>query len=229
MTVHLNHFEPHAEVLSRSPSSSDFAATRGFYRNSIKRIVDILLVVLASPVFVPLVAFLAILVWRDGGQPFYRQRRVGKDGRTFWMWKLRSMVTDADALLDGYLATNPEARAEWETSQKLDDDPRITRLGGFLRRSSFDELPQLWNVIRGDMSLVGPRPMMPCQQVLYPGTAYYRLRPGVTGFWQISQRNRSSFASRAKFDAAYDRKMSLITDLRVILGTIRVVFLCTGK
>jgi exopolysaccharide production protein ExoY len=215
MTVHLNHFEPHAEVLTRSPSPSDA--------------VEILLVLISLPVILPLIAVLAFFVRRDGASPFYCQRRVGLDGRVFWMWKLRSMVPDADALLDGHLAANPAARAEWETAQKLTNDPRITRMGHFLRRSSFDELPQLFNVLRGDMSLVGPRPMMPCQQVLYPGSSYYRLRPGITGFWQISHRNRSSFASRAKFDAAYERKLSLLTDLKVLLGTIRVVFLCTGR
>jgi lipopolysaccharide/colanic/teichoic acid biosynthesis glycosyltransferase len=126
------------------------------------------------------------------------------------------------------LAANSSARAEWNTTQKLVNDPRITRIGSFLRKSSMDELPQLLNVLRGDMSLVGPRPMMPCQQVLYPGQAYYRLRPGITGFWQISQRNLCSFANRAKFDSRYEAKMSLVTDLRVLLGTIRVVLRCTG-
>ena len=194
-----------------------------------KRELDVLLVLIALPIILPLVAILALLVCLDGGKPFYTQRRIGIDGRMFRMWKLRSMIPNAEALLEDYLATNPEARAEWETSQKLSNDPRITRLGRVLRRTSFDELPQLWNVLRGDMSLVGPRPMMPCQQVLYSGQAYYRLRPGVTGFWQISQRSRSSFASRAKFDAVYERKMSLGTDLKVLLGTVRVVLACTGR
>ncbi len=228
MTVHLNHFEPHAEVLTRSSVSTPPVPNR-IYRNAVKRGFDIALVVIALPIILPLVGILALLVWLDGGKPFYSQSRVGLDGRMFRMWKLRSMVPNADALLDGYLAANPEAQREWTTTQKLANDPRITRLGKFLRRSSFDELPQLWNVLRGDMSLVGPRPMMPSQQVLYPGRAYYRLRPGVTGFWQISQRNRCSFASRAKFDAAYERKMSLGTDLKVLLGTVRVVLACTGR
>ena len=229
MTVHLNHFEPHAEILTRAESTSADFAGGSLYRSRVKRGLDLLLVVIATPLILPLVALLAFMIWRDGGRPFYCQRRIGRNGRPFWMWKLRSMVPDADALLDGHLAANPTARAEWETTQKLANDPRITRLGCFLRRSSLDELPQLWNVLRGDMSLVGPRPMMPSQQMLYPGVAYYRLRPGITGFWQISRRNLSSFASRAKFDAAYERRMSFGTDLRVLLGTVRVVLACTGR
>ena len=104
-----------------------------------------------------------------GGRPFYSQVRVGKGGKPFRMWKLRSMVNDADARMETYLAENPDARAEWDSTQKLRNDPRVTRFGQFLRRSSLDELPQLWNVLKGDMSLVGPRPMMLNQQSLYPG------------------------------------------------------------
>jgi exopolysaccharide production protein ExoY len=228
MTIHLTDFDRPAE--SHLPVSRAVGfAHGGFYRSTLKRIFDILLVLTFAPILLPLVVLLALLVWRDGSNPFYRQWRVGLDGRAFLMWKLRSMVPDADAQLETHLAANPAARAEWDRSQKLTNDPRITRLGRFLRRTSFDELPQLWNVLKGDMSLVGPRPMMPCQQMLYPGTAYYRLRPGVTGFWQISSRNRSSFANRAKFDACYERKVSFWTDLRVLLGTVRVVLRCTGQ
>jgi len=201
----------------------------GLYRSAFKRALDILLVLVFAPILVPLVALLALLVWRDGSNPFYKQWRIGLDGRVFLIWKLRSMVPDADAQLEAHLAANPAARAEWDRSQKLMNDPRVTPLGRLLRRTSLDELPQLWNVLKGDMSLVGPRPMMPDQQKLYPGTAYYRLRPGVTGFWQISSRNRSSFANRSKFDACYERKLSLGTDLRVLLSTVRVVMRCTGQ
>jgi exopolysaccharide production protein ExoY len=188
-----------------------------------------MLVIIALPIILPLVGLLAGLVWLDGGKPFYCQHRIGLNGRLFRMWKLRSMVPNAEALLEKHLAADPVARAEWATSQKLTNDPRITRFGRFLRRTSLDELPQLWNVVLNDMSLVGPRPMMPCQQVLYPGRAYYRLRPGVTGFWQISKRNMSSFASRAKFDACYERRMSLQTDLMVIMATVQVILRCTGR
>ena len=227
MTIHLTGFEPQ-ERLSNKIAAISAAPRPGLYRNRMKRTLDIALVLIALPAVLPLILVLSLLVWREGGNPFYFQKRVGLNGRQFWMWKLRSMVPDADAKLEAHLATDPAARAEWNSSQKLVADPRITPLGRILRRSSLDELPQLLNVLRGDMSLVGPRPMMPCQEMLYPGRAYYRLRPGITGFWQISQRNRCSFADRAKFDAVYENRLSLRTDLKVLLGTVRVVLRCTG-
>ncbi len=200
-----------------------------FYRASAKRWLDAVLVILAAPLLAPVVAVLALIVARDGGQPFYWQKRLGQGGRIFWMVKLRTMVPDAKARLEAHLARDPAARAEWDERQKLADDPRITAFGRLLRRTSLDELPQLWNVLKGDMSLVGPRPMMPEQCDLYPGTAYYRLRPGVTGFWQISARNSSSFAARAHFDSAYDQRVSLRTDIAVLIRTVRVVLRCTGQ
>jgi len=171
---------------------------------------------------------LALAVLLQGGRPFYRQDRVGQGGRIFRLWKLRTMVPDAEARLEAHLAASPEARAEWDHCQKLKDDPRITPLGRLLRRSSMDELPQLWNVLRGDMSLVGPRPMMPCQQPLYPGQAYYALRPGITGPWQVSARNESGFADRARYDADYLSRVSFATDLRLLAATVRVVLRSTG-
>jgi len=229
MTIHLTNFERQSESHRPLSTGASPKVKSGIYRDALKRGLDVFLVLIFLPIILPLVGLLALLVWRDGGNPFYKQLRVGLDGRIFTMWKLRSMVPDAEALLQAHLAANPAAQEEWDRTQKLARDPRITRFGYLLRRSSLDELPQLWNVLKGDMSLVGPRPMMPCQQTLYPGSAYYRLRPGVTGFWQISSRNRSSFADRAKFDALYERKVSLWTDLRVLFGTVRVVLRCTGQ
>ena len=138
------------------------------------------------------------------------------------------MVSNADALLEQHLACDPAAREEWNRTQKLRHDPRITPIGRMIRKSSLDELPQLWNVLVGDMSLVGPRPMMVDQQEIYPGTAYYALRPGITGFWQTSVRNESSFAERAGFDAAYLRDLSFRTDLHILMRTVRVVLRGTG-
>ena len=198
------------------------------YADIFKRVFDITLVVLALPAVIPLVGLLALLVVLDGHGPFYRQKRVGRDGRLFDLWKLRSMVPDAEAALARHLDADAVARQEWDTHQKLRHDPRVTRIGQLLRATSLDEVPQLWNVLKGDMSLVGPRPMMPCQQPLYPGSAYYRMRPGITGFWQISSRNESAFADRAQFDTLYWRKVSLATDLRVLLSTVRVVLRRTG-
>ena len=201
---------------------------RGFYRNIVKRALDVSAILLAAPVVVPMVAGLALMIRRDGGMSFYTQQRVGKDGRHFKMWKLRSMVSDADARMEAYLAANPEARREWDETQKLKRDPRITPFGRFLRRSSLDELPQLWNVLIGDMSLVGPRPMMLNQQDLYPGTAYYALRPGITGHWQTAGRNQTSFEARAEYDTDYEKQVSLATDAKILLRTVSVVMKCTG-
>ncbi|TNC75019.1 sugar transferase [Rubellimicrobium roseum] len=204
------------------------ARPRRFYRHVVKRTLDILAVLLALPIVLPIVATLAIAVAMEGGQPFYTQQRIGRGGRLFRMWKLRSMVPDADARLEAHLRDHPEARAEWDETQKLKDDPRITRLGRLLRKSSLDELPQLWNVLKGDMSLVGPRPMMPSQAALYPGTAYFELRPGITGPWQVSERNSTSFAARAYYDSAYLNGLSLGLDLRILFATVRVILRATG-
>ena len=198
------------------------------YAFGFKRVLDITLVVLAAPIIIVTIAILAVLVALDSGRPFYCQDRVGRGGRIFRMWKLRSMVHDADEQLEQYLEENPNARTEWDVNQKLADDPRVTRLGKTLRAASLDELPQLWNVLIGDMSLVGPRPMMPSQQDLYPGQAYFRMLPGITGPWQVSKRNKSTFADRAKFDQDYEQSLSFGTDLRLLFKTISVVFTRTG-
>ena len=198
------------------------------YRHGLKRLIDVCVIVLTAPVTVPLIFLLALLIALHGHSPFYSQSRVGRGGRVYTMWKLRSMVHDADAALEAHLAADPVLRAEWDLTQKLKNDPRITRFGRILRKSSVDELPQLWNVFRGEMSLVGPRPMMPSQCSLYPGQAYYRLRPGITGKWQVSARNESSFAERAGFDADYDSEISLRTDMALLWATVRVVLRGTG-
>jgi lipopolysaccharide/colanic/teichoic acid biosynthesis glycosyltransferase len=144
------------------------------------------------------------------------------------MFKLRSMVAGADDVLESYLANNPDAKAEWDRTQKLKNDPRITGFGKIIRATSMDELPQIINVLLGEMSIVGPRPMMCDQRALYPGSEYYAMRPGITGFWQISVRNESSFSQRAQFDRAYFMQMSFLTDLKVILRTFGVVLRATG-
>lgn len=201
---------------------------QGVYRRACKRGFDLLAVLATSFITLPLILLMAAGVALDGHSPFYAQKRVGKGGRVFTMWKLRSMVPGADAKLEEHLSADPEARAEWDHSQKLKKDPRITPIGRVMRKCSADELPQLWNVLKGDMSLVGPRPMMPEQASLYPGQAYYTLRPGITGIWQVSARNDSSFADRARFDATYDRKLSFATDLALLFATVRVVLRGTG-
>jgi len=201
----------------------------GAYRRRLKRAFDIAFVCVAAiPAGLVVGLFALLVLLRERAAPFYRQDRVGLNGRVFGMWKLRTMVPGADAVLESCLSADPAARAEWNKHQKLKNDPRITGLGRILRRSSLDELPQLWNVLMGDMSIVGPRPMMCNQRALYPGTEYYVMRPGITGFWQVSLRNESSFHERAGFDQAYFRELSFGTDIRVLWRTISVVLRGTG-
>ena len=216
------------KVSARRPDAAAVRPQRGIYRRGGKRLLDLTLVCLSAPLAVVLVAILAFIVARDHAHPFYAQTRVGKDGRLFKMWKLRSMVPDADQKLESYLERNPTARMEWNKNQKLQNDPRVTAFGRFLRKSSLDELPQLWNVLVGDMSLVGPRPMMPSQMGLYPKNEYYDLRPGISGTWQISARNSCSFAERAEYDTAYEQTLSFREDCRILAVTLRVVMRATG-
>jgi lipopolysaccharide/colanic/teichoic acid biosynthesis glycosyltransferase len=198
------------------------------YERGGKRLLDLLLVLLALPVWLPLVVICAVAVAVDGGQPFYTQARVGRHGRRFRIVKLRTMVPDAEARLAELLATDPAAAAEWNRTQKLRRDPRITRIGAVLRRTSLDELPQFLNVLMGSMSLVGPRPMMPGQESIYPGSRYYAMRPGVSGFWQVSNRNECRFRDRARYDDAYWAALSLRTDLTILVRTVRTVLRATG-
>lgn len=203
-------------------------ATPGVYRSHAKRALDVTLILLSAPVVAPIIAFLALCVALGGDKPFYTQARLGKDGRVYRIWKLRTMVTNADEVLEEHLSRDPALRAEWDSKQKLVGDPRITKVGNILRKCSLDELPQLWNVLRGDMSLVGPRPMMVSQKEMYPGNEYYALRPGITGLWQISDRNDTTFAARAKYDATYNAELSFQTDVKILFGTVRVVLHGTG-
>ncbi|MGR3465793.1 sugar transferase [Limimaricola sp.] len=200
-----------------------------FYRRHAKRWTDLALATLMVLPVTAAIAIIAALVALDGGRPFYVQPRVGFRGRIFPMFKIRTMVPDAEAALERHLEANPAARAEWAHHQKLRDDPRITRLGQFLRRSSLDELPQFYNVLRGDMALVGPRPFMPSQKDYYEGREYYAMRPGITGFWQTSVRNEASFAQRAAYDRSYYHALSPMTDLRTIWRTLLVVMRGTGS
>lgn len=201
----------------------------GFYRGYAKRMLDVVLVVLAAPAVLSVVLLLALMILVvERRNPFFVQDRLGMQGRVFRMLKLRTMVPDADRIFEAYLASNPAAKAEWDRDQKLRNDPRVTRLGDFLRRSSLDELPQLWNVLRGDMSLVGPRPMMVSQRDLYPGAEYYLMRPGITGYWQTSVRNLSSFSERACYDRQYHQDLSLKTDVSLLFKTLKVVAHGTG-
>ncbi|MGB0661710.1 MAG: sugar transferase [Mangrovicoccus sp.] len=206
----------------------DYTPTHSMYRDFFKRLFDIVFVLAITPLVAPIVLILAALIALDGSSPFYVQRRVGYGGKVFPMVKLRSMVVNADKRLIEHLSNDPVAKQEWDEKQKLSSDPRITTIGRIIRKTSMDELPQFWNVLMGNMSVVGPRPMMPSQRDLYPGQAYYALKPGVTGFWQVGDRNDTSFAERARYDADYYTQLSLMTDLRVIIRTFQVVLRATG-
>ncbi|WP_238987387.1 sugar transferase [Roseovarius dicentrarchi] len=210
-------------------SVSRLSAGTDTYRVLGKRVLDIVLVSILAPLAVLMIGIAALLLWVEGGTPFYRQQRLGKGGDTFSILKLRTMVKDADQMLERHLAADPALRAEWNSTQKLKSDPRITRVGALLRKTSLDELPQLWNVLKGDMSLVGPRPMLPEQLPLYGDAAhYFALRPGITGYWQVSQRNEGSFVSRVALDADYNFNLSPCEDAKVLLRTFGAVIKRTG-
>lgn len=221
------------DILAPAPhfEASKYSSKRGrigLYRGFFKRVLDIFIALAALPAVIVLVLPFALLISLDGGSVFYRQKRLGRGGRIFSMWKLRSMVPNAQDKLAAYLAQNANAQIEWDKDQKLKMDPRITWVGRIIRKSSIDELPQIWNVLIGDMSIVGPRPIMLEQKALYPCSAYYALRPGITGYWQVSERNESTFTERAPFDAQYYRELTLWVDLKIILKTFSAVVRATG-
>ena len=201
-----------------------------FYPKWGKRIVDFVFVALILPFALPLLAILLAVVALDGGKPVFAHPRVGKDGRIFRCLKVRTMVIDAEDRLQRLLSEDPAAAREWTADFKLRNDPRITRLGRILRKTSLDELPQLWNVIRGDMSLVGPRPVTEAEIPLYgrDADAYYSVRPGVTGIWQVSGRNATTFAERVELDRGYATHLSMLEDLRILALTVPTVLRVTG-
>ena len=225
MTVHSTSIQRSVDI---GPIPTETAARGGIYRHGLKRLFDLAAILVSLPISLPFMTLLSALIALDGHSPFFRQERIGKDGRRFVMWKFRTMVPDAENLLDRHLESDERAREEWDSKQKLSEDPRVTRIGALLRRTSMDELPQLFNVVKGEMSLVGPRPMMPSQQALYPGKAYYNLRPGMTGSWQVSARNATEFADRAEFDDAYARRLTFGTDAKILFETVAVVMRGTG-
>ncbi len=188
----------------------------------IKRWIDVLGAAAGLLLLSPLFLLIALLIQLETpGKAFYRQKRVGMGGRCFWLLKFRTMHDNTEQELEKLLKGNSQAGLEYISYQKLPDDPRQTRIGRFLRRTSLDELPQLWNVLRGEMSLVGPRPFLPEQLSLY-GSAYkhyIQLVPGMTGLWQVSGRNRLTFAERVFLDEVYAREWSVWLDLHILLLT----------
>jgi len=199
---------------------------------AISRILDVVLAA-ATIVFVaPALITIALLVWLDDRGPvLFGHQRIGLGGKTFRCLKFRSMSADAEAMLPALLAKDPQARREWELEHKLKNDPRVTPIGQFLRKSSLDELPQLFNIVRGDMSLVGPRPIVQAEVSRYGRhfRHYCAVRPGLTGLWQISGRNDLSYRQRVVMDVAYVRSKCVTLDLEILLKTLPAVFLRRGS
>lgn len=199
-----------------------------------KRLFDIAFSATAIFFMAPIIALVWCIISLDGGNGFYGQVRIGKAGRFFRCWKLRSMVVNSDLMLAKLCASDHNISDEWYRNQKLTNDPRITTIGHFIRKTRIDELPQLWNVLIGDMSIVGPRPFTPEQMPLYidaDGAAYFRLRPGVTGPWQIASKTgaETAFIARVGFDESYANSVNFGGDINIILRTIKTVFLMDGQ
>ena len=220
---------------TRSASSPFFSSVAtgappvgGRSKRSFDILVALAALVVLSPIFV---LIMALVKYSDGGRVFYGHRRIGYNGSTFRCLKFRTMAENGDVLLQQYLEQNPEALEEWRATRKLQDDPRVTVVGTVLRKLSLDELPQLINILKGEMSLVGPRPVVEDELELYEASAVYYLssRPGLTGLWQVSGRNDVSYAARVAFDTHYVRNWSLTSDLVIVARTIPAVCLSRGS
>lgn len=195
------------------------------------RTLDVAVALAALIVFGPFMMMIAAtIVASSRGPVFYRQKRLGLGGRHFTCLKFRTMHVDSDGLLARLLADCPRSRDEWERDQKLRKDPRVIFVGRFLRKTSLDELPQLLNVLRGDMSIVGPRPIVPSEAVRYGRYIgnYCAMRPGITGLWQVSGRNETTYRRRVACDVAYSRSQSALNNMRIIARTVPVVLRAKG-
>ena len=191
-----------------------------------KRILDILVVLLGLPVLLPALLIVAAIVrFTSPGPVFFSHRRICRDGAFFSMWKFRTMCVNSSEVLEQYLAKHPKARSEWNRTHKLRNDPRVTPVGDFLRRYSLDELPQAWNVILGQMSMVGPRPIVAAEVEKYADRFdfYCRVKPGVTGLWQVSGRSKLTYEARVKLDCHYVEHWSLFRDIRLMFATFKSV------
>ncbi len=200
---------------------------RGFVYDFFKRFADIVIGLFGCLFLIPFIpiVFAVNLCCKDVGSVFYRQKRVGKNGKIFYLYKFRSMVRNADAVLSTYLAENPEARAEYEEFHKLKDDPRITKNGKFLRATSLDELPQFINVLFGTMSFIGPRPYFAWElEQSKERDVILSVRPGLTGYWQVNGRSNVGYDERMQMEADYVRRRSLWLDVKIFFKTFRAVF-----
>lgn len=214
--------------LGRSSAPDSSRAARYF----LKQMLDCALAGAALVLLAPLMLVVARMIRRhDGGPAFFRQTRIGRNGRPFRCLKFRSMIVNSEEVLKQHLAANPAAAAEWKATQKLASDPRITPLGAFLRKTSLDELPQLINIARGEMSIVGPRPIVPDEIHRY-GEHFahcFSVTPGLTGLWQVSGRSDCSYAMRVTLDTRYVDEWQLRTDVQILLRTIPAVLRQQGS
>jgi exopolysaccharide production protein ExoY len=214
-----------------SPEFEPMAVPTGVVGGSAKRCFDVTAALGALALLLPLLCLIALAVklW-DRGPVFYRHRRIGLNGATFDCLKFRSMAPNADDVLSRHLAANGEAAREWEETRKLKDDPRVTSLGAGMRKTSIDELPQLLNILKGEMSFVGPRPIVSAEVSKYgPAIDHYlRARPGLTGLWQVSGRNDIDYQKRVALDQHYIEAWRFSRDLAIIAKTVRVVVTARG-
>ncbi|WFU12457.1 sugar transferase (plasmid) [Rhizobium sp. CB3090] len=211
-----------------APERDVFPPTGGILKRTFDVTTALTALIFISPIFLMLMLLVKL---SDGGPAFYGHRRIGHNGKAFRCLKFRTMVVDGDRVLKAYLQANPRAMEEWRATRKLQNDPRVTLVGAVLRKLSLDELPQLINIIRGEMSVVGPRPVVEDELELYENAAIYYLqsRPGLTGLWQVSGRNDVSYASRVAFDTHYVKNWSLSSDVVIIAKTIPAVCLSRGS
>jgi Undecaprenyl-phosphate galactose phosphotransferase WbaP len=218
--LQVQHFISHDVLLMQPRNNLARTANRG-----IKRAFDLVAASAALLVLGPLMIVTAMLVRRDGGPALYAHGRIGLHGRRFCCLKFRTMVRDADGVLEAHLAASPETAEEWARDRKLRDDPRLTPLGRFLRKNSIDELPQFINVLKGEMSVVGPRPIVESEQAFYGDDLdyYLQVRPGITGLWQVSGRNNVTYPRRVALDGWYVRNWSLWHDIAILCGTVPAV------
>ena len=196
------------------------------YNRIIKRIFDLTATIFGGILILPIILIIAVAVGIDNrGRIIFAHKRVGMHGKKFYCYKFQTMIPDAQEVLKKYLAENPAAKIEWEESFKLTNDPRVTKLGNFLRRTSLDELPQLWNVILGDMSLVGPRPIVEKEIIKYGENIreYYQVLPGITGMWQVSGRSDTTYPERVAMDTWYVRNWSVWIDIMYLFKTVKAV------
>lgn len=220
----LDHTSRHIKILRTAPH-------HGLYARGGKRLFDITVCVALLPAVGLAVLLLWMIAKTSAPSGLFAHPRVGKNGVLFRCWKIRTMIENADQALLKILENHPEKKSEWATNRKLSNDPRILPFGKLLRRTGLDELPQLWNVLCGDMSLVGPRPVTRSELALYGNakTEYLSIRPGITGLWQVKARGAPGYARRVKLDRRYAHNVTFAGDLRILIRTVPILFRPTGQ